>query len=98
MKFWDLVKGAEEPVDFPATSGGNVSITTAAFSPDGKTFVRLDGDGSVRLWDIAAQVEVTRLSVRADFIFVGFVQGGSAIELVNKDGAVELWSLDRDKR
>jgi FecR-like protein/WD40 domain-containing protein len=97
MKFWDLVKGVEEPVDFPATPG-DVSVTTAAFSPDGKTLVRLDGDGAVRLWDIAARIELTRLSTRAGFIHVGFVQGGTAIQLVNQDGAIELWSLDRDNR
>jgi WD40 repeat protein/serine/threonine protein kinase len=47
MKAWDWTTGKE--VAGEALPGG--SLTSGAFTPDGKSFVALPGDGTCQLWD-----------------------------------------------
>ena len=89
VRLFDL-SGSEEP---RVLRGHELSVTSVAFSPDGKTVVSGSDDETVRVWDVATGVsrlfpggrghEVTSVAVSHD---------GQLIASGSLEGRVRLWS------
>ncbi len=56
---WDLDKNDDKPMKdpIPKAHGGDASITSLAFSPDGTLFASGASDGSIRIWTTADMTE-----------------------------------------
>ena len=59
VKLWDTVSG-EHVTTFPELRYGG-TITSLAFSPDGKRLAAYDSGGTVRLWDVASKEHVATI-------------------------------------
>ena len=55
-----LAQGAEKPVLVPQT-GHTATVSSVAFSPDGKTLASGSGDNTVILWDVSAEKQLATL-------------------------------------
>jgi len=65
-----------------------------AFSPDGKLLAAGLDDGSVTLWDVAAERELLTLSGHADAVdAVAFSPDGLVLASCSEDGTVCLWEV-----
>jgi WD40 repeat protein len=82
--------------------GGQGDIPRAlAFSPDGKTLITTDTDGTIRQWNVA-----TRRQIRApiapasipEFLREALSPNGKILATTQFGGAAQLWDLKTGKR
>jgi WD40 repeat protein len=82
ISLWDLESGAK----MGTLSGHTSEITSMAFHPDDKALVSAsDDDSTVRLWDLAKQEEVWRLTKTPDRVKEPGI-GQSGLVFVSPDG------------
>jgi WD40 repeat protein len=67
-------------------------VWSVAFHPDGH-LLATGGDGTVRVWDLAAGQTTTMLDAEADVLAVAFSPGGDVLAVGGRDGTVSLWAV-----
>ena len=90
VEVWDVATG--QPVGAPWVHTD--PLTSAAFSPDGKTMVIVTANGMARLWDSATRQPVGRpLAHSAKMRAAEFSPDGKTIMTTSDDSTVRLWDV-----
>ncbi len=87
IHLWDL----ESFVEVATLRGHTESVHSLAFAPDGHTLASAAGDGTVRLWDVAAWQAPAPPGHIATILATIFSPDGRTIASAGADGAVWLW-------
>ncbi len=99
---WDLDKAQliGQPLIVHTATGGEVGLTSMAFSPDGKTLASIDDNGAITLWDAT-----TRQPIGQSFVgqtatggvgvttSMAFSPDGKTLASGTEDGTITLWDL-----
>jgi WD40 repeat protein len=88
VQLWDLASGELRHT----VTGDSGLMTSATFSPDGRTLAVASAEGTARLWDTATGVLVHTLIGHAGAVnSVGFSPDGRTVATAGADGTVRLW-------
>ncbi len=92
-----LVNTENTPLPSPLAAGGGV-VYSVAFSPGGHTLASGNGDGSIRLWDVADPAHPRPLgqpltSGTGAAGSVAFSADGHTLASGNGDGSIRLWDV-----
>ena len=86
---WDVATG--HPV--AALDGHQGSVTSVAFSRDGRALASGSTDRTVQIWDVATGKTMRALEGHDDSVdSIAFAHGGSVLASGSKDGSVRLWN------
>jgi serine/threonine protein kinase/WD40 repeat protein len=102
VKVWDITTG-KLVIAFPVAIGGALSITSVAFSPDGKTLAAAGSAASGRCelhaWDLASARPRFTIQgpFRDQFVQLAFSPDGSRITCAGGDPRVGLWDAASGK-
>jgi WD40 repeat protein len=81
--------------DLETLEGHNDTVTSVAFSPDGKTIATSGVDGVVKIWDAVSRREVLTLKWGAQPVTsvtsIAFSPDGRALAVASADNTVRLW-------
>jgi WD40 repeat protein/serine/threonine protein kinase len=94
LSVWDAQSGSEAAVmpDDPAHVEHGGTISSLAFSPDGRTLATASMDHSVRLWDFEKREPLAAIQGHLSEVFaLAFTPDGQTIVTGAKDGDVKLW-------
>ena len=76
----------------PTLAGHTGEVYCLSFSPDGKTLASASQDGTVKVWDVAAEQLQRTLKVHAaEVMHVAFSPDGATLAATGDDGMVKLW-------
>jgi WD40 repeat protein len=96
VRVWDVADGSEV---FPAEEHQN-GVYALAVAPDGKTLASAGGDGTIRLWDLAAAKTRGRLQGdRGPFFDLTFLADGATLATVGgfAESSLRLWQVPQGK-
>jgi len=108
VRLWEVASRHEigAPLTADSSPAGLVfgnGVTAVAFSPDGSILATADGDGTVRLWDVATRRQIgTPLTADSDrsgdlslhaALGVAFSPGGKILATLGADMTVRLWDV-----
>ncbi len=83
---------------YPYFIGHSSSVSSVAFSPDGKYLASGSYDSTVKLWSVESQKEVTTLQGHSDYVYsVTFSPDGKYLASGSSDNTVKLWSVESQK-
>ncbi len=89
-KLWDVASGRE----LHALSGHTDWVNAVAFSPDGRTLVSGNSDGTLKLWDVASGSELSTFSGHTGGIdALAFSPDGRTLVSGNSDRTLKLWDV-----
>ena len=89
---WDVSTGQELLLLTVIPGRANVGFLSVAFSPDGKTLASGDGDGCIRLWDVATGKRLRKMERHRQWVeAVAFSPDGKTLASGGFDHAVRLW-------
>ena len=94
IRLWDM--GIHRPIGEPLTSYLDYSyVTSAAFSPDGKTLASGDTDGVITLWDVSTHQSIGQLLTQPVHMVysLAFSPDGKTLASGNEDGTIVLWNM-----
>ncbi len=86
-----LVSAGASP-EIATFTGGSGPVDTVAFSPDGKTLVTGDNDGTIRLWDAATGRQIRSLPNSAEEP-AAFSPDGKTLATGDLSGPPALWNI-----
>jgi predicted NACHT family NTPase len=78
-------------------SGHTGWVTSAEFSPDGKSIVSASMDKTTRLWDVKTGREIRQFIGHTDGVLVAFSPDGKTIATASADGTARLWDVQTGK-
>ncbi|MFB4278951.1 AAA family ATPase [Nonomuraea sp. MTCD27] len=83
-----------------AFTGHGAEVLAVAFSPDGRTLASTSADGTIRLWDVAAQRLVgAPLTGHTDAVTsVAFSPDGRILASASADRTVRLWDVKAQRQ
>lgn len=91
IRLWDLSTGIES-VHLPAHQS---SITSIAFSANGKTLVAGNAESQIHFWDLATEsLQTTLLGHQGRVRCVAFSADGKVLASGGQDRTIRIWSLD----
>src|SRR4051812_15788716 len=88
---------AQEPVLRREFAGHPQMVAHLTFSPDGKLLAASCGDGTVKVWDVAAGRERFTFKHSQWAFEAAFAPDGKWLATCSTDGTVRLWDLDTGK-
>src|SRR5262249_46870194 len=71
----------------------DAAIDIGAFSPDGRHAVTGAADGTIKVWDLAAQKAIAGFRHAEAVHGGGFLPDGQSLASASHDGQVQLWTL-----
>jgi WD40 repeat protein len=74
-------------------SGHSSSVTSVAFSPDGKTLASGSKDHTIKLWDVASGLELLTLKGHSSPTAVAFSPDGKTLADESDKNSARLWSI-----
>ncbi len=81
--------------NLPGQDADSNSVTTMAFSPDGKILAKGRADGSIDVWDVGTQREMTTFSAHPKSISsMAFSRDGRILASASHNGSVKVWKTD----
>src|SRR4051812_2215964 len=89
---------AQEPKLRDTLKGDTGGVRSVAYSPDGNTLASGNGDGTIKLWDVAAGRE--RATLKGHTFPVGSVAyspDGKTLASGSQDGTIKLWDVTTGK-
>ena len=90
VKKSDAVSGQE----ILALKGHTQSVTSVAFSTDGKWLASGSVDQTLRIWDATSGQETFTLKTHTNTVFgVAFRADGNRLASASEDGTVKVWDL-----
>ena len=93
VRIWDVARppGSELVETFAVHRGG---VSDVAISPDGNRALTAGAERTVRLWDLDAHKELSKVSGHAgEVIGLGVVPGGKLAVSGGRDGTLRVWDL-----
>lgn len=94
LKLWDVATGTL----LHACKGHARSVTSGAFSPDGKLAASGGADGTVRLWDVATGRHVRTLVGHTGRVeAIAFSFDGKQLVSGSDDGTMRIWTIATGK-
>ncbi len=96
LNFWNFETWKNE---FQGEIGG--SITSLAFSPDGKRIISASDDNTVRIWGVRLHPEIKKLrrlkGHTSEVYFTTFSPDGKQIVSASWDNTVRIWNVETGK-
>jgi WD40 repeat protein len=88
IKIWDATSGKEAR----ALKGHTSTVSSVAFSPDGKRIVTGSNDSSIKIWDAATGETIRSLKGHTSAVLcVAFSKDGTRIASGSHDGKLMVW-------
>jgi WD40 repeat protein len=92
VQLWDMATEQQQHIATLTRHHG--TVTSVAFSPDGKTLAAGSGDGTVQLWDRATHRQIATLtSPTGTVTSVAFSRDGKTLAASRADHTVRLWDV-----
>ncbi|MBD2384098.1 serine/threonine-protein kinase [Cylindrospermum sp. FACHB-282] len=90
IKLWDLATGKETRI----LAGHANTVTSIAFSPDGKILASGSRDRTIKLWNLATVEEITTLEGHTNTVTsLAFSPDGKTLVSGSEDNTIKIWRL-----
>src|SRR6266487_2561740 len=89
---WQIEQSDNRHIESSLMRRGNAYCVT--YSSDGRYLATADGDGSVRIWDVAGGQEIACLSHKSAVTGVSFCRDNSYLATISKNGTVRIWKWE----
>ena len=92
VTLWDVKDWRPIP---PVLFGDTQSVSSVAFTPDGKVLVSGSADGDIRLWDVESHELIGVLGTLPEAVnSITFEPGKGTLASISEDDSIVLWDVD----